>query len=87
MSNVQPLVLIGRNEYMKYVYLGIGLIILAIISFIFNIFYAKDIILKMVVAGLNIFTIIMGIRVIKGGFKIIKLEKEMELLKMWPQSN
>ena len=84
---MQPLVLIGRNEYMKYVYLGIGLIILAIISFIFNIFYAKDIILKMVVAGLNIFTIIMGIRVIKGGFKIIKLEKEMELLKMWPQSN
>ncbi len=72
---------------MKYVYLGIGLIVLAIISFIFNIFYAKDIILKMVVAGLNIFTIIMGIRTIKGGFKIIKLEKEMELLKMWPESN
>jgi len=72
---------------MKYVYLGIGLIILAIISFVFNIFYAKDIILKMVVAGLNIFTIIMGIRTIKGGFKIIKLEKEMELLKMWPESN
>ena len=41
----------------------------------------------MVVAGLNIFTIIMGIRTIKGGFKIIKLEKEMELLKMWPESN
>ncbi len=41
----------------------------------------------MIFIGVNIYTMIMGISIIKRAFKIIKLEKEMELLKMWPQSN
>ena len=72
---------------MKYVYWGIGFIIFAIGISIYDIFLDRHQILKMVLIGLNIFTIIMGIRIIKGGFKIIKLEKKMELLKMWPESN
>ncbi len=72
---------------MKYVYWGIGIIIFAIGISIYDVFLVRYQILKMVLIGLNIFTIIMGTRIIKGGFKIIKLEKKMELLKMWPQSN
>ena len=72
---------------MKYVYWGIGFIILAIALLIYDVIYIRYLIPKMILIGLNIFTIVMGTSIIKRAFKIIKLEKKMELLKMWSQSN
>ncbi len=72
---------------MKYVIIGFSIIIVVIATCIFNIFTTRNQILKMVVLGLNIIPIIMGALIIKVGFKIIKTEKRIALLRMWPESN
>ena len=72
---------------MKYVYWGIGIIIFAIVLSIFDVVYIRYLIPKMILIGLNIYTIVMGISIIKRAFKLIKFQKKIELLKMWPQSN
>ena len=72
---------------MKYIIFGIGLIILVTALIIFNLFFTENQILKIVIIGMNIFAIVLNTLIIKNGFKIIKKEKQIELLKMWPDSN
>ncbi len=65
---------------MKYVYWGIGIIIFAIASLILNIIYNENPILKIINIGLIMHAIIIGILTIKNGFKIIKLERQINVL-------
>lgn len=72
---------------MKYIILGIVVIIVMVLSLIHTIFIDTNLVVKIICIPLDIIAIILSICLIIVGRKLIKNKKRIEMLRMWPKNN